>query len=56
MGKSFAIVVAKGCNGTAVIRPAPFSEKIREAVNKHLCAGFCGIVKKQLFSAQLDSP
>ena len=40
--------VAEGSHGRIIVRPAPFSEEVREAVHQHLCAGLLPVPKEQV--------
>ena len=46
-------VVAEGCHGTVIIRPAPFSEKIREAIHKYLRPGLFRIIEEEFLPCLL---
>ena len=46
-------VVAEGSYGGVVVRSAPFSEKVRETVDKDLCSCFLLILKHQFLSCLL---
>ena len=49
-------VVAERCNGAVVIRPAPFSEYVREAVNKCFYAVLPAVFKHQLLAGLFRFP
>ena len=43
-------IIAEGSHGRVVIRSAPLSEQIREAVHQYLCTRFFAICKDQFLS------